>query len=275
MDGYDMINRVLRDTFDKKTTSGKATASGKGKASDNATGSGRLRFSDVAAVLGPAPSFKWGKQNTSDSELDDCLIASMSISSIPKLANMTARALQKMAADLDEAFHMHAPLAKRRITVFRGIQDGLSDRIIAAKKGDVITEPAYMSTSLSPIIARKFSNHSTLTGEVGKVKCMIVIDVPQATPFILLDRLSGGEKDNAWEYEVLLPRGAQLVVVSVTRVADIDVDERIMDEGKKRDANMWLAVVRLQGFDKPSLPDDKFELPGVFEADIDYVGRMC
>ncbi|MBI2375372.1 MAG: hypothetical protein HYV07_15360 [Deltaproteobacteria bacterium] len=103
---------------------------------------------------------------------------------------------------LDQAFERAVPLPKG-LLLFRGIA---ADKI-QGKRRDVITDPAYLSTSLDPGIARMFTDNAGR--DSGAQKVLMVIEVGEGTKALVTG--------NKGETEIVLHRSTKLRVIEEKR----------------------------------------------------------
>lgn len=108
-----------------------------------------------------------------------------------------------LARDLDRAFEQVAPTTEP-VTLFRG---SYLDRVkgLKVEPGRVLTDKAFASTSARRSVAEDFAD-----GEFGDV---LEIECPPGMRLLDVNRVAGSQ--NAGESEILLPRGARMVITEV------------------------------------------------------------
>jgi hypothetical protein len=115
-----------------------------------------------------------------------------------KPKNFPTPAVTAAVKNMDAIFEKVPPLEKE-VTVYRGVSGSAADKILKLRKGAMLSDPAFISTSFSQDVAKDFA---TVGGIVMSIK------VPKGR------RAVPGERT---ENELILPRGTRFKVVKKTK----------------------------------------------------------
>jgi hypothetical protein len=134
---------------------------------------------------------------------------------------------------------MSRTAAPEPMTVYRGVGGDYAKKLIdAAKKGETVTDPTYLSTSLHEGTAKRTA---TTKGGADGEKVVVHIDVPKGSPGLAPGAIDAGLHEAEW----LMPRGTSLKLSGAERGPD----------------GTW--IVRASPASQPSSPNEIPDLPPV------------
>lgn len=193
------------------------------------------------------------RASTSQLDIDKDTLFQLSISSLPRLYDMYSASIRERIIALDSIFDEGvARTTQRDVVVYRGVGDELKHR----KSGEIITEHAFMSTSLNPYVSRMYMRDGGT---------LMSIVVPKGTPFTMMEKEYG-----LVELEMLFPRGARLCVDEVTSIYDIRIESYTADRMTTTPKTIPLLMVTLVGFDKVDVPNT-LPLSSKIEIDMNVI----
>ena len=142
----------------------------------------------------------WGPEAT------DCALYETPIGSLARVVANVQSAVRDAVVALDGVFAAKAAaVTPAPLMLFRGVT---ARAISACAVGAAVSQPGFLSTSLSPMVARSFMNMNMT--QAKRRRCMLVVHVPAGVPFVFFDGITGGQNDRANEMEILFSRGASL-----------------------------------------------------------------
>jgi hypothetical protein len=125
-------------------------------------------------------------------------------------AGNASKAVEKDARSLD-GIYKKLPPTTQTMTVYRGVNN--REFIDTLTPGKVLTDPAFMSTSLNEHAAELFRVRGDLTGTTMGGGSVLEIRVPAGSKALLMDAHTNHPKPG--HEEVLLPRGTHLRIAEV------------------------------------------------------------
>ena len=142
---------------------------------------------------------------------------------------------QAKVSNLDAAIEELGEVTEPGLVVYRGhrlrsnVGDDLSQWVEDLAPGDVISDPAFTSTSSDPVIAYhefgpgigvKKGSEVGSTEQFNYSTSFWKIDTPEGTKALPLPRSTGITDEN----EVLLPRNAEMKITAIRKVPQMDAD---------------------------------------------------
>ena len=210
--GHREINGLLRKEFGtEKATQNKKRTKG------DSCGSGGDVLEWVTIVEWSKPATHW-KMSEGQSFFGptpaDCPLYESPIGSLARLVVRVQEAIRTAVGDLDGVFASKGvPRLTSELVLFRGITGAEAEALAACEVGGIIPQPGFLSTSLTPIVARDFMGKTT----IGQRPCLLVLRAPAGIPFVFYDGITGGMYDISEEMEILFPRGASIRKLSKGR----------------------------------------------------------
>lgn len=251
--GFDLLNRLLRNETDRNDQ-------------------GMQWFTVKAWLTQPIGAERWAWHPTNETRwVSNRMLDSMALPALPMLIRRVEQEAVRCATALDDLFAKVAPRTTLPMTVFRGVRGEFASRLLALKRKERLSEHGYLSTTVSPQVARSFMG-STLPSKKKPKKnkgstessprsgdednddppgksCMMLLRLPKGTPFIFLDSISGDKNDRPWEMEMLLPRGLTLEVAEQRTEVDINLEAAMVGH------RLNVVVIDASMSDAPSVPE--------------------
>jgi hypothetical protein len=255
--GYMLINRLLRRTHENAAPN-KAKARGKDDDDDGEGEDARTPLSWSEAhrwASAPEGHQEWGLPRATAKRyaVTPCMLLSMSFSSTPELIDRINKEVVHCVASLDAMFAKVCPRTTHPLVVFRGVKGEFARQLLAASsRASILVEPGFMSASLDPSVSRRFmyteGDYAAVYDAPAEAKpkpkpqpkrrlpgkCMLVLLVPKAVPFLFLDGISGLPNDAPYELEMLMPRQIGVRVRGVSSLPDLDLSQNLRGLGAQK-----------------------------------------
>jgi hypothetical protein len=210
--GHREINGLLRKEFGTEKATKKMNKKTKG---DSCVGGGDvLEWDTIVEWSKPATHWKMSEGHSFGPTPADCPLYESPIGSLARLVVRVQEAIRTAVGDLDGVFASKGvPRLTSELVLFRGISGAEAEAFAACEVGGTVPQPGFLSTSLTPIVARDFMGKTT----IGQLPCLLVLRAPAGMPFVFYDGITGGMYDISDEMEILFPRGASIRKLSKGR----------------------------------------------------------